>query len=216
MGSDKKARLSEMMAPYVMAADLIAARVAGDTAKFYDQLRKAREVLLSPLETEIAVTPYDVVWQEDRVKLKHYHPRTEPSLKTPLFIVYAQVNRETMLDLQPGRSVVETFLNAGLDIYMLDWGYPTRKDRFLNLDDHINGYIDGAVDFILEKHGLDRLNIMAICQGGTMSVIYAALHPEKVKNLVLTVTPTNFDHDAGLLNVWARSLDPDKLVASYG
>ena len=205
-----------MMAPYAMAADLIVARVAGDTAKFYDQLRKAKEILMSPLETEIAVTPYDVVWQEDRVKLKHYHARTEPSLKTPLFIVYAQVNRETMLDLQPGRSVVETFLNAGLDIYMLDWGYPTRKDRFLNLDDHINGYIDGAVDFILEKHGLDQLNIMAICQGGTMSVIYAALHPEKVKNLVLTVTPTNFDHDAGLLNVWARSLDPDKLVASYG
>jgi len=192
------------------------ARVAGDSAKFHDQVRKAKEVLLGPLETDIAVTPYDVVWQEDRVKLKHYHPRTEPLLKTPLFIVYAQVNRETMLDLQPGRSVVETFLNAGLDIYMLDWGYPTRKDRFLNLDDHVNGYIADAVDFILEKHGLDQLNIMAICQGGTMTVMYAALHPEKIKNLVLTVTPTNFDHDAGLLNVWARSLDPDKLVESYG
>ena len=216
MESEKKTRLSEMMAPYAMAADLIMARVAGDAAKFHDQLRKAKEVLLGPLNTEIAVTPYDVVWQEDRVKLKHYHPRTAPLLKTPLFIVYAQVNRETMLDLQPGRSVVETFLNAGLDIYMLDWGYPTRKDRFLNLDDHVNGYIADAVDFILEQHGLDQLNIMAICQGGTMSVIYAALHPEKVKNLVLTVTPTNFDHDAGLLNVWARSLDPDKLVASYG
>ena len=216
MESEKKTRLSEMMAPYAMAADLIMARVAGDTAKFHDQLRKAREVLLSPLETEIAVTPYDVVWQEDRVKLKHYRARTAPLLKTPVFIVYAQVNRETMLDLQPGRSVVETFLNAGLDIYMLDWGYPTRKDRYLNLDDHVNGYIADAVDFILERHGLDQLNIMAICQGGTMSVMYAALHPEKVKNLVLTVTPTNFDHDAGLLNVWARSLDPDKLVASYG
>ena len=216
MESEKKTRLSEMMAPYAMAADLIMARVAGDTAKFHDQVRKAKEVLLGPLETEIAVTPYDVVWQEDRVKLKHYHPRTAPLLKTPLFIVYAQVNRETMLDLQPGRSVVETFLNAGLDIYMLDWGYPTRKDRFLNLDDHVNGYIADAVDFILEEQGLDQLNLMAICQGGTMSVMYAALHPEKVKNLVLTVTPTNFDHDAGLLNVWARSLDPDKLVASYG
>ena len=216
MESEKKTHLSEMMAPYVMAADLIMARVAGDSAKFHDQVRKAKEVLLGPLETDIAVTPYDVVWQEDRVKLKHYHPRTEPLLKTPLFIVYAQVNRETMLDLQPGRSVVETFLNAGLDIYMLDWGYPTRKDRFLNLDDHVNGYIGDAVDFILETHGIDQLNIMAICQGGTMSVMYAALHPEKVKNLVLTVTPTNFDHDAGLLNVWARSLDPDKLVESYG
>jgi polyhydroxyalkanoate synthase len=99
---------------------------------------------------------------------------------------------------------------------MLDWWYPTRKDRYLNLDDHVNGYIDGAVDFILEKHGIDQLNMMAICQGGTMCVMYAALHPEKVKNLITTVTPTNFDHDAGLLNVWARSLDPDKLVESYG
>lgn len=216
MQSDKKPQLSEMMAPYIMAGELIMARVAGDTAKFYDQVRKAKDVLLSPLETDIATTPYDVVWEEDRVKLKHYRPTTEPSLKTPLFIIYAQVNRETMLDLQPGRSVVETFLAAGLDIYMLDWWYPTRKDRYLTLDDHVNGYIDDAVDFILEKHGIDQLNIMAICQGGTMSVMYAALHPEKIKNLVLTVTPTNFDHDAGLLNVWARSLDPDKLVASYG
>jgi polyhydroxyalkanoate synthase len=216
MQSDKKPQLSEMMAPYVMAGELIMARVAGDTANFHDQVRKAKEILLSPLETDIAVTPYDVVWEEDRVKLKHYRPTTEPSLKTPLFIVYAQVNRETMLDLQPGRSVVETFLAAGLDIYMLDWWYPTRKDRYLTLDDHVNGYIDEAVDFILEKHGIDQLNIMAICQGGTMSVMYAALHPEKIKNLILTVTPTNFDHDSGLLNVWARSLDPDKLVASYG
>jgi polyhydroxyalkanoate synthase len=216
MQSDKKPQLSELMAPYLMAGELIMARVAGDTANFHDQVRKAKEVLLSPLETDIAVTPYDVVWEEDRVKLKHYRPTTEPSLKTPLFIVYAQVNRETMLDLQPGRSVVETFLAAGLDIYMLDWWYPTRKDRYLTLDDHVNGYIDEAVDFILEKHGIDQLNIMAICQGGTMSVMYAALHPEKIKNLILTVTPTNFDHDSGLLNVWARSLDPDKLVASYG
>jgi polyhydroxyalkanoate synthase len=216
MESEKKPHLSEMMAPYAMASELIMARVAGDTAKFCDHIRKAKEVLLSPMETNIAVTPYDVVWEEDRVKLKHYRPRTEPSLKTPLFIVYAQVNRETMLDLQPGRSVVETFLAAGLDIYMLDWGYPTRKDRFTTLDDDVNGYIAGAADYILETHGIDQLNIMGICQGGTMCVMYVALHPEKVKNLITTVTPTNFDHDAGLLNVWARSLDPDKLVASYG
>ena len=178
---DKQKSLYEMMSPYVMAANLIMARAAGDAAKFHDRLRKAKEVLLGPLETEVAVTPYDVVWREDRVKLKHYHARSAPLLKTPLFIVYAQVNRETMLDLQPGRSVVETFLNAGLDIYMLDWGYPTRKDRFLNLDDHVNGYIYNAVEFILKEHGLDKLNIMAICQGGTMCVMYAALHPEKVK-----------------------------------
>ena len=216
MANEKKHPFADLAAPLAFAGELIMARVAGESAKFYDYLRSAREVLTSPLETDIAVTPYDVVWESDRVKLKHYRPRTEPLLRTPLFIVYAQVNRETMLDLQPGRSVVETFLAAGLDIYMIDWGYPTRKDRYLTLDDYVNGYIDDAVEFVLEKHGLKQLNVMAICQGGTMCVMYAALHPGKVKNLVTTVTPTNFGHDAGLLNVWARSLDPDKLVASYG
>ncbi len=216
MQGDEKKQIPGMMAPYIKAGELIMARVVGDTATFCDRLRNARDVLLSPLETEVATTPYDVVWEEDRVKLKHYRPVKAPSLKTPLLVVYAQVNRETMLDLQPGRSVVERFLAAGLDVYMIDWGYPTRKDRFLNLDDHVNGYIDSCVDFVRNAYGVQQINVMGICQGGTMCVMHAALHPKKIQNLVLTVTPTNFDHEAGLLNVWAKSLDPDKLVASYG
>jgi polyhydroxyalkanoate synthase len=92
-----------------------------------------------------------VVYQEDRVKLKHYLPRTKIRYQTPLLVVYALINRETMLDLQPGRSVVERFLAAGIDLYMIDWGYPTRKDRFLGFDDHINGYMDNIVDFIRDR-----------------------------------------------------------------
>jgi polyhydroxyalkanoate synthase len=57
---------------------------------------------------------------------------------------------------------------------------------------------------------------MGICQGGTFCVIYTALHPGKVKNLITTVTPTNFDTDASLLNIWARAINPDELVESYG
>ena len=177
METEKIPNVTDMLAPFTFAAELIMARVAGDSARFYDYVRNAMDVLLSPLETDIAVTPYDVVWQEDRVKLKHYQPRTEPLLNLPLLVVYAQVNRETMFDLQPGRSVVDTFLNAGLDLYMVDWGYPTRKDRFLTLDDHVNGYISGAVDFVCEKHGIPQVNLMGICQGGTMCVMYTALHP---------------------------------------
>ena len=216
MQRDEKTQIPDLMAPYIKAGELIMARIAGDTSNFYDRLRAARDVLLSPLQTDVATTPYDVVWQEDRVKLKHYRPVAPPILKTPLLVVYAQVNRETMLDLQPSRSVVEKFLAAGLDVYMIDWGYPTRKDRFLNLDDHVNGYIDSCVDFIRDACESRQINIMGICQGGTMCVMHAALHPEKIRNMVLSVTPTNFEHEAGLLNIWAQSLDPDKLVASYG
>ncbi len=196
--------------------DLILSKLAQDAEKAQSRAHKASEVLLDDLDTKIAQTAYEVVYQEDRVKLKHYLPRTKIRYQTPLLVTYALINRETMLDLQPGRSVVERFLEAGIDLYMIDWGYPTRKDRFLGFDDHINGYMDNVIDFIREKHAVEKINLMGICMGGTFSVIYSALHPNKIKNLVTTVTPTNFDTKKGLLHVWMEHLDVDRVVDTYG
>ena len=131
-------------------------------------------------------------------------------------MVYALINRETMLDLQPGRSVIQNFLQHGIDVYLTEWGYPTRKDRFLTMDDHINGYLNNMVDFICQRHRLPRINLMGICMGGTFTVIYAALSPKKVKNLITTVTPTNFETDQGLLHVWMKEVDVDQLVDAFG
>ncbi len=196
--------------------DLILAKLAEETEKSQSRARKASDVLTGKLDTDLAQTPYDVVYQEDRIKLKHYAPEGQRRFNTPLLVVYALINRETMLDLQPGRSVVEQFKAAGLDVYMIDWGYPTRKDRFLGFDDHINGYMDNVVDFIRQRHGCEQINIMGICMGGTFSVIYAALHPQKVRNLVTTVTPTHFDTTKGLLHVWMQHMAVDQVVDTFG
>ena len=196
--------------------DLILSRMAEDVEKVPGRVQKASDVLLGQLDTAIATTPYEVVYEEDRVKLKHYRPVAAPQLTTPLLVVYALINRETMLDLQPGRSVVQNFLEQGVDVYMIDWGYPTSKDRFLTIDDHVNTYMDNIIDFIREEHQVEQINLMGICMGGTFSVIYAALHPEKIKNLVTTVTPTNFDTDTGLLHIWMKAIDADQIVATYG
>lgn len=204
------------MPPTKIPVDLILSKLAQETEKAQSRARKASEVLLDDLDTELAQTAYEVVYQEDRVKLKHYLPRTEICCQTPLLVVYALINRETMLDLQPGRSVVERFLNAGIDLYMVDWGYPKRKDQFLGFDDHINGYIENVVNFIRDRHQVEKINLMGICMGGTFSVIYAALHPDKIKNLVTTVTPTNFDTNKGLLHVWMKYLDVDQVVDTFG
>jgi polyhydroxyalkanoate synthase len=204
------------MAQPKISVDLILSKLAEEAEKAGESAQKASDVLLEPLDTEIAVTPYDVVYEEDRVKLKHYKPTVEIQLKRPLLVVYALINRETMLDLQPGRSVVQNFLEQGIDVYMIDWGYPARKDKYLTIDDHVNGYMDNIVDFILDKHNLDKIHLMGICMGGTFSVIYSALHPEKIKNLVTTVTPTNFDTDQGLLHIWMKDMDVDRIVDTYG
>ncbi|MCX7816036.1 MAG: class III poly(R)-hydroxyalkanoic acid synthase subunit PhaC [Syntrophales bacterium] len=176
---------------------------------------RAIEILQNPLDTTLASTPYEVIYEEDRVRLKHYKP-SEIKYKTPLLVTYALINRETMLDLQPDRSVVQTFLKNGIDLYMIDWGYPTMKDRYLTIGDHINRYMNNIVEFIRKRCGVPQINLMGICMGGTFSVIYAALYPEKVKNLVTTVTPTNFDTDQGLLHVWMRHVDVDRLVDTFG
>lgn len=196
--------------------DLIMKNLAEEATSAQKRMSKAADVLLGELQADIATTPYEIVYQQDRVKLKHYTPVKKKKVKTPLLLIYALINRETMLDLQPGRSVVENFLQQGVDVYMIDWGYPRRKDRFLGIDDHVNGYINDIVDFISAREKVSKINLMGICMGGTFSVIYSALHPEKVLNLITTVTPTYFDIDTGLLNIWMRKVPVDQTIKTFG
>jgi len=204
------------MAEPKLRLDLITKKLAEEAEKVQTRAQKAPDVLTGPLDTDISTTPYEMVYQEDRVRLKHYKPVGESALKTPLMVVYALINRETMLDLQPDRSVIQTFIKNGLDVYMVDWGYPTPKDRFLTIEDHVCGYMDNIVDFIRRTRDVDQINLMGICMGGSFTVMYASLFPEKIKNLITTVTPTNFDTDQGLLHVWMRRVDADRLVDTFG
>jgi polyhydroxyalkanoate synthase len=199
--------------------DILIKHLADDAGQAQERAQKASDILLEQLDTAIATTQYEVVYQEDRVKLKHYTNPSEASkveIKTPLLVVYALINRETMLDLQPERSVVKNFLKGGVNLYMIDWGYPSIKDKFLTIDDHINGYMDNIVDYILERENTRQLNLMGICMGGTFCVMYSALHTEKVKNLITTVCPTNFDTDQGLLHIWMKDVDVDQMISTFG
>jgi len=195
--------------------DLILKTVTENTERTKVRVQKATEVLMDSLDVDIAQTPYEVPYKEDRVQLKHYRPE-HIKYKTPLLIIYALINRETMLDLQPGRSVVQSFLERGIEVYMIDWGYPTRKDRFVTIDDHVNGYIDNIVDFIRNKHQIEKINLMGICMGGAFCVMYSSLHPKKINALVTSVTPTNFDTDKGLLHIWMKRLNMADLADCYG
>jgi len=176
---------------------------------------KATEILSRKISTEIGKTPYEIVYGEDRLRLKYYRPEKQ-SIKTPLLLIYALINRETMLDLEPERSVIRNLLRGGVEVYMVDWGTPTRKDRFLTIDDHVNGYIDRLVDVVCRRHRIASVNMMGVCMGGTFAVMYSSLHPEKVRNLITSVTPVQFDTDKGLLHRWMRELDADALVDAMG
>ena len=111
--------------------------------------------------------------------------RRAAAYRTPLVFVYALVNRPYILDLKQGRSVVGNFVERGFDTYLVDWGVPTHADRHLTLDDYINGYLLNVMDFLRERTGAEQVNVLGYCMGGTMSAMFTALHPERVKNLIL-------------------------------
>jgi len=176
------------------------------------KMMKSYQTLNQINEVDIATTPKTSVYTEDKLTLYHYNRDTNPTYKTPVLIIYALVNTYKMLDLQPDRSYIKNLLGAGLDIYLIDWGFPSKSDRYLSMDDYVNGYINNCVDFIRKKNRVEKINILSICQGGTLSVIYSSLYPNKVKNLVTHVTPVDFSTNDGLLFRWSKDMDFDKLV----
>jgi len=182
------------------------------------KILRAQEVLTDNPDYQVAATPADVVYTEDKMKLLHYHSRVDKKKvhPTPVLIVYALINRYIMLDLEPGRSFIQNLLNEGLDVYLIDWGYPTGADRYLGLDDYINYYMDTALEWIGSEAKTKQINLMGVCMGGTFSVIYAALHPAKIKNLITLATPTEFDIDDASLFLWAKGFDVDKAVEGLG
>jgi len=186
--------------------------------EFPEKVMRAQEILTANPDCQVAATPADVVYAEDKMRLLHYRrlPGKQTIHRTPVLIVYALINRYIMLDLEPGRSFVQNLLKEGLDVYLIDWGYPTGADRYLNLDDYINFYTDRAVEWIRSETKVKKINLMGVCMGGTFAVIYAALNLRKIKNLITLATPTEFDIDDAVLFSWAKLFDVDKMMDSFG
>ena len=165
---------------------------------------------------DVGPSARDEVYRDDKVRLYHYKALVGETHATPVLIVYALVNRPYIMDLQDGRSLVQGLLKAGLDVYLLDWGYPDEDDTALTLDDYINRYLDNSVDFIRQRSGQDRINLLGVCQGGTFCLCYTALHQQKVANLVTSVTPVDFHTRRDLLSHLVRHVDIDLCVDTLG
>lgn len=191
-------------------------RALAEALAFGQRLGRSLATLASLGEVTVGCSAKDAVHAEDKLVLYRYRPRAPSAGLPPVLICYALVNRPYMVDLQEDRSMVRGLLERGLDVFLIDWGYPDGADRFLELDDYVNGYLDRCVDAVRRAAGHAAVSLLGVCQGGTLSLCYAALHPQKVANLVTMVTPVDFSTPDNLLAKWARALDVDRLVDTLG
>ncbi|HUB74767.1 MAG TPA: class III poly(R)-hydroxyalkanoic acid synthase subunit PhaC, partial [Solirubrobacteraceae bacterium] len=136
-------------------------------------------------------------------------PRTR---RRPLLVCFALVNRPYILDLQPDTSLIRRLLEAGLPVYLVDWGDPDDGDRLRELDDYLEQDLGGCVRHLLDTHRVEALDLMGVCQGGVFSLCYSALHPAQVANLVTLTTAVDFQTPDDLLSKWMRDLDTELLA----
>ncbi|MCK8516191.1 alpha/beta fold hydrolase [Methylonatrum kenyense] len=136
-------------------------------------------------------TPFDTVLRQLPFSLRRYHlPEQEPG-GTPLLLVYSTVNRPDLLDLSPRRSMVRRLLEAGHDVYLVDWGRPLAADTLLDLDDYVDDFLGRVVRWLRHRNGGQPLNAIGVCQGGIFLSCYAALYPEAIGRLVNMAVPLN-------------------------
>jgi polyhydroxyalkanoate synthase subunit PhaC len=182
----------------------------------FSRFAKLNRMLVSPPQIKTGQTPGEIVHRRHKVKLIRYRPSAEKTYETPLLITYAMVNKPYIMDLLPGRSIIRLLLDRGFDVFLIDWGSPTESDLDKGLDVYINDYMDTMVNKTLALTGAETLNLLGYCMGGTMSLIYAALNQEKLKNLILMATPFDCSTGDGLLFKWAKDMPVEEIAGIYG
>ncbi|MCS7080520.1 MAG: alpha/beta fold hydrolase [Chloracidobacterium sp.] len=177
--------------------------------------------LLSRLgqKPNIAPTPSQTVYQENKMRVLGYPPAPKRLRRRPgpVLIVNSLINKYYILDLTPGKSFVAYLAGEGVPVYMIDWGVPDAGDARLTLAHHVNQYLQHAVEAVCADASAEQVILLGYCMGGTLSLMYTALHPARVRGLVLLATPVDFNNDA-ILNLWTRReyFDVDKLVDTFG
>src|ERR1700676_2854926 len=148
-----------------------------DAAGVQDGGQSALRPLREIGDVQVGLSEKTWVYAENKLQLHRYAPLARPAKLPPLLICYAMVNRPYMLDLQPDRSLIRELLFLGVDVYLLDWGYPDGADRFTPLEEYICGYLGRCVDFVLEENAAEALNLLGVFQGGPMILCLAPPSP---------------------------------------
>jgi len=165
----------------------------------------------------VGTTPADVAHREHKWQLLHYRRATPARGRVPVLLVPSLINRHYVLDLMPGKSLVEWLLSVGHDVWMIDWGRPAPEDRWLGLADWADRYLARAIRRACAQSQSPGVHLVGYCLGGTLAAIHTALHPARVVSLTGIAAPVDF-HDDGLLSVWmrAKAFDPAVIAEGFG
>jgi polyhydroxyalkanoate synthase subunit PhaC len=184
------------------------------------KLERLHEVLTSPGHFGTGATASTVVYRENKLRLLRLLDETGRPRegRPPVLFIPAPVSRYFILDLLPGRSFAGHVAAEGFDVYIADFGTPSREDRFADLEYYVEGLVRRCVRTISALTGEHAIGVVGYCLGGTLALLYSALHPETVRRLVLLTTSVDGDVEGGIpwvahrMGLAGESYDNPRLV----
>ena len=199
------------------ATNAVLQQLQGELERMQDRFGAVFKTMLTADPQSVAQTPADVVYTEGKLRLLRYHPVANNIAPVPLLIVPSLLNRYYLLDLMPGRSLVEYLVSRGLDVFLIDWGAPGPEDRSTTFDQYITGYLRRATQRVRSLSKQQRVSLLGYSMGGTFTAIFGALYARYVANLVQIAAPIDF-HDDGILSQWTRKghFNVDLVVDTLG
>ena len=116
----------------------------------------------------LAVTPGSVVLRNEVLELIHYQPQTEQVREVPLLVVPPTINKYYILDLAPGRSLIEYLVAQGQQVFAVSWRNPDQEQGHFDLDAYARA-ISEAREAVAEISGADAVHVGAACSGGIVT-----------------------------------------------
>lgn len=148
------------------------------------------------LGTNLAATPGRVVMRNELMELIAYEPQTAQVHETPLLCSPPWINKYYIMDLAHGRSFVEWAVQRGHQTFMISYRNPDEQMSHYTMHHYLRDGVLAAIDAVQDITGAPRVNLAALCLGGTLALIamaYLAAHDQGNRIASTTVTNTLID-----------------------
>lgn len=146
-------------------------------------------------------TPHQVIHRDVKATVRYFAPAEVRH--APMFVSMPLINTWTVFDLVSERSVIAALRDAGVPLYVLDWGRPGDEDAESGLSHLVDGVLGRCLARSLRHAGVEQMDAIGYCVGGTMLAVHLARHPGRVRRVAFLATPIDF-HLSGRLANWAK------------
>jgi len=133
----------------------------------------------------LAITPGQVIYRNKLIELIQYTPTTETVFETPLLFIPPWINKYYILDMQPKNSLIKFLVDHGFTVFVISWKNPNESMADTSFEDYMTLGPLNALDVIKEITGLQKVNVIGYCIGGTLLAMvlpYLAAKRDKTVN----------------------------------